>query len=196
MPGLAWGREEEEPEVDIQTGSGLLAAWLEWWNLAKDEDADLTVGDSVGASTLMAGDDSALVRVEACASCERRCAGVASDLCHKASQQLINQRIKMYALRRPVMRKTNQRIKMYALRRPVMRKTNQRIKMYALRRPVMRKTKTINLVRMIVSCTCMQIPFHNAMKMLHNCVKKYFMCVCVFVCVCMHACVFVYICVC
>ena len=162
MPGLAWGREEEEPEADIQTGSGLLAAWLEWWNLAKDEDADLTVGDSVGASTLMAGDDSALVRVEACASCERRCAGVASDLCHKASQQLINQRIKMYALRRPVMR----------------------------------KTKTINLVRMTVSCTSMQIPFHNAMKTLHNCVKKYFMCVCVFVCVCMHACVFVYICVC
>ena len=106
VPGLAWGQEEEEPEVDIQTGSGLLAAWLEWWNLAKDEDADLTVGDSVGVSTLMAGDDSALMRVEACASCERRCAGVASYLCHKASEQLINQSIKMYALHRPVMRKT------------------------------------------------------------------------------------------
>ena len=110
MPGLAWGREEEETEVDIQTGSCLLAAWLEWWNLVKDEDANLTVGDSVGASALMAGDDSALVRVEACASCERRCAGVASDLCHKASQQLINQRIKMYALRRPVPRKKRKQL--------------------------------------------------------------------------------------
>ena len=106
MLGPAWGWEEEEPEVNIQTRSGLLAAWLEWWNLAKDEDADLTGGDSVGASTLMAGDDSALMRVEACASCERRCGGVASDLCRKASQQLINQSIKMYGLRRPIMTKT------------------------------------------------------------------------------------------
>ena len=99
-------------EVDIQFGSCLLAAWLEWWKGDNEGDADLAVADcrlrAEGDPVLMAGEDSALIGGEVCANCARLLAGVVSALCQKPSQHLMNQSIKMYLHVRLVLNMTSQ----------------------------------------------------------------------------------------